>query len=325
MIDKSALAKIIDENLEIRLSRILLNKGFASDSARLLFRFITSIFELCPPEIISWKFRVVYFSEPSRIMDSKVIHIHDLLNSFYGDCTIIMLSENTCILESYEMDIAEYTNICYTYFSPLNEQLQIDEEVVQLPPYYDSTISSIFFRPIYRELDEALAAYDIHFARNCVCNILKEMWLDETRKEFRKKPERYMRDSLWQYLKAVLRNHTIKREQNVDSTHPVDIKVTWPMANNTALIEVKWLGDSGNIHHRDSRANTGAKQLIDYLFSSCSEEPDKNFVGYLTVFDGRRGKRSNNQYENIEIKYDDEYLSHSKMKYYRFYLAENIP
>lgn len=116
---------------------------------------------------------------------------------------------------------------------------------------------------------------------------------------------------------------TVKREQIVDATHPVDIKVTWPAINNVALIEVKWLGDSGQTQYRDARANEGAKQLIDYLASSVQEEPDKHFVGYLTVFDGRRGKTSN-QYERQEINYRSEYSSHPSMNYRRFYMAESV-
>lgn len=108
-----------------------------------------------------------------------------------------------------------------------------------------------------------------------------------------------------------------------NATHPVDIKVTWPAINNVALIEVKWLGDSGQTQYRDARANEGAKQLIDYLASSVQEEPDKHFVGYLTVFDGRRGKTSN-QYERQEINYRSEYSSHPSMNYRRFYMAECV-
>lgn len=118
-------------------------------------------------------------------------------------------------------------------------------------------------------------------------------------------------------------DNTVKREQIVDATHPVDIKVTWPAINNVALIEVKWLGDSGQTQYRDARANEGAKQLIDYLASSVQEEPDKHFVGYLTVFDGRRGKTSN-QYERQEINYRSEYSSHPSMNYRRFYMAECV-
>lgn len=44
---------------------------------------------------------------------------------------------------------------------------------------------------------------------------------------------------------------------------------------------------------------------------------------YLTVFDGRRGKTSN-QYERQEINYRSEYSSHPSMNYRRFYMAECV-
>ena len=64
-------------------------------------------------------------------------------------------------------------------------------------------------------------------------------------------------------------------------------------------------------------------KLDNYLASSVQEEPDKHFVGYLTVFDGRRGKTSN-QYERQEINYRSEYSSHPSMNYRRFYMAECV-
>lgn len=233
-----------------------------------------------------------------------------------------MVSETSCIFEAFDASFDGQAHIAYTYNSPLNEQLYVSDEAVPFPEYYDSATCSIFSYPVYKELDEAICAYDRTLARNSVCCILERVWTDNKRKEFCEKPEHFMRDSLWLYLKSVLRNHTVKREQNVDETHPVDIKIIWPIISNVALIEVKWLGNSGKTQYRDARANEGAKQLIHYLYSSCSEEPDKNFIGYLAVFDGRRSKDIFNQYQNIEIDYKDEYKSHQQMKYHRFYLAE---
>lgn len=207
----------------------------------------------------------------------------------------------------------EYDNLCVT----------IKDKQFQLSEYYDSAITSIFAQPTYKELDEAMDYYNTRYVRDSSCAVLSQIWTDEAKREFVQKPEHFMRDSLWQCLQNILRNHTVKREQIVDATHPVDIKVTWPAINNVALIEVKWLGDSGQTQYRDARANEGAKQLIDYLASSVQEEPDKHFVGYLTVFDGRRGKTSN-QYERQEINYRSEYSSHPSMNYRRFYMAECV-
>ena len=230
---------------------------------------------------------------------------------------------NLYLIEPYEADYSGRDHICYQYNAPQNESLTIKDKQFQLSEYYDSAITSIFAQPTYKELDEAMDYYNTRYVRDSSCAVLSQIWTDEAKREFVQKPEHFMRDSLWQCLQNILRNHTVKREQIVDATHPVDIKVTWPAINNVALIEVKWLGDSGQTQYRDARANEGAKQLIDYLASSVQEEPDKHFVGYLTVFDGRRGKTSN-QYERQEINYRSEYSSHPSMNYRRFYMAECV-
>lgn len=322
MINREALSRIVEENLEVRLNNALNKQGYPTDSTRILFRFIAGIFTLLPPELIKWQFRVVLPIDKFSLESKTVVHMNNFKEAFYGECTVIMVSETSCIFEVFDASFDGQAHIDYIYHSPLNEQLYIGSEALPLPGYYDSATCSFFSYPIYKELDEAICAYERTLARNSLCCILGRVWTDDARKEFCEKPEHFMRDSLWQYLKIVLRNHTIKREQNVDETHPVDIKIIWPIISNVALIEVKWLGDSGKTHYRDARANEGAKQLIDYIYSSCCEEPDKNFIGYLAVFDGRRGKDILNQYENIEINYKEEYKLHSKIKYHRFYLAE---
>lgn len=322
MLNRGILEKIIAENLELSLNTILSCKGYSIDSTRTLFRFISNIFTQIPPELIDWRFKVVSVIDSCNVSNNDVIHINNLKDNFKSECTIVMRSENTFVIDAFDTSFEGQACLSYIYHGPLNEQLIIGNEAIPLPAYYDSATSSIFAYPVYKELDEALETYDKTHAANSMCGVLKQVWKDDSKKEFCEKPEHFMRDSLWQYLRAVLRNHTVKREQIVDDSHPVDIKVTWPIISNVALIEIKWLGDSGATKYRDARANEGAKQLIDYLCASYEEEPDKNFIGYLTVFDGRRGRRCLNQYQFKEIDYKEEYLSHPKMRYYRFYLLE---
>ncbi len=322
MINKDILSKTVEENLEIRINKILESKGFPNKTVRNLFRFISKIFSQLPPEIITCRFKVILFIEQHTFDQKEVIHIDNIKEALTSECSIIMHSENSFIIEKFDVSYNEQAHISYIYQAPLDEQLYIADEAVSLPEYYDSATSSIFAYPVYKELDEALNIYDKTLAHNSTCGILKQIWRDETKKDFCEKPEHFMRDSLWQYLRSVLRNHTVKREQIVDDSHPVDIKVTWPIINNVALIEIKWLGNSGTTKYRDARANSGAKQLIDYLSSCYEEEPYKNFIGYLAVFDGRRGTKCLNQYQEVDIKYNDEYISHPQTKYLRFYLNE---
>ena len=105
---------------------------------------------------------------------------------------------------------------------------------------------------------------------------------------------------------------------------PVDIKILWRMENRTAIIEVKWIGQSINLskrkitsNHMDVRARKGAKQLAEYLEDHRQEAAKENTRGYLVVFDCRRRKlkptmaeiaRDNGMYyHNREIDFNPQY------------------
>jgi len=323
MLDRETVERLLQNNLDARLNSELSKYGYQLDTAHKLFRFVSSIFERIPPELITWKFKVVMPIGEWDFGEKNILNFSHINVSFSSECTFIVVDSNLYLIETYEIDCTGHEHICYKYNGPQNESITIKGKQFQLSEYYDSAVSSIFAQPTYKELDEAMDFYNTRYVRESSCALLSQIWADDAKKEFIQKPEHFMRDSLWQCLQNILRNHTVKREQIVDATHPVDIKVTWPTINNAALIEVKWLGDSGETHYRDARANEGAKQLIDYLASSSREEPDKHFVGYLTVFDGRRGKTSN-QYEWQEINYKAEYSSHPSMNYRRFFMAEGV-
>ncbi|KUJ71541.1 hypothetical protein [Thiomicrospira sp. WB1] len=159
-----------------------------------------------------------------------------------------------------------------------------------------------------------LKAYKDESARKSTCMLLNDAWHNpKDRKEFKSRPEHYMRDSLTQFLKNVFtRRAVVHPEQNVDDSHPVDIKVTFKNTNRTAILEVKWLGDSisnsgKKIKYRDARAKEGAKQLNDYLDKISSHEPQNETRGYLIVFDARRKDEDLFFYQNKEIEYDPKY------------------
>lgn len=317
MMDREILAKLVSANLELKLGGALSRYDYPMAAARDLFWFITNIFEQIPPELIRWKFKVIMPVGDWNFDQEAPQNLARLNEIFTSECTFVVVARNLYLMKPYEADYSDTDHICYKYNGPQNETITIKEAKFQLSEYYDPALSSVFFQPIYKELDEALNFYYAKYARDSSCGILARVWTDGTKSEFVPKPEHFMRDSLWRCLQDRLRGPTVKREQNVDETHPVDIKVTWPTISNVALIEVKWLGDSGQTQYRDARANEGAKQLIDYLAASCHEEPDKHFLGYLTVFDGRRGKS-----ENQEIEYRPDYRSHANMNYRRFYMAK---
>ena len=153
---------------------------------------------------------------------------------------------------------------------------------------------SVYAIPTFRALEDALQDYYLKFVRYCGCRILANVWMSGARLVFKNRPERTMRRSLAQFLQVALRGGAIVREeQNVDESHPVDIRVTWQLATRIALLEIKWLGDSltrngGLLPYRDARANEGAQQLVDYLEAEVVQTPTQYRTGYLVVYDGRR-------------------------------------
>jgi hypothetical protein len=187
-----------------------------------------------------------------------------------------------------------------------------------------SGLPSSFGLPTFLELEEALRFYGIRLARRSSCYVLQECWFDENRIYLKNKPEATMRRSLAQYLRSTLRAHElveVREEQNVDESHPVDIKVTWSLTNRLALIEIKWLGDSANAEgtaaptvYRDARANEGATQLAEYLDENLVRAPEHLTRGYLVVFDARRrgvtpfgcevAPEDARYYQNLEIAFD---------------------
>jgi len=181
--------------------------------------------------------------------------------------------------------------------------------------------ASLFSRPTFSELRDALQRYARRI-RVSGCVHFQATWDDPSRLFFKSGPEEMMRVSLHQYLSAVLRDVEVREEQNVDSSHPIDIKVTWQFIPRIALIEIKWLGKSrqeGRVtaDHGPRRARSGARQLAQYLDANRTAAPEHQAQGYLVVFDGRRrglnadttsiDRQRGFYYETREISYHPRY------------------
>ncbi len=198
-------------------------------------------------------------------------------------------------------------------------------ETCEIPNPY-AGYASIFSVPTFSELRDALEDYKRRIVRTCNCEILSHSWQGGgvgPRLFFVHGPEEAMRKSLAQFLNAVLRETEVAQEQNVDETHPVDIKITWMLCNRIALIEVKWLGKSvapdghRTADHGPARANTGARQLAEYIDEAYQRTPLHLRRGYLVVIDGRRrnlydGRISIDRenglwYQDQEITYEPAY------------------
>ena len=154
--------------------------------------------------------------------------------------------------------------------------------------------ASVYAIPTFRALEDALEDYRLRFVRYCGCRILAKVWESDARLIFKNKPEATMRRSMAQFLRMTLRGAaTIGEEKTVDESHPVDVRVTWQLGTRVALIEIKWIGDSRTrtgklLKYRDSRANEGAQQLLEYLEAEAAQTPTHYRTGYLVVIDGRR-------------------------------------
>jgi hypothetical protein len=185
---------------------------------------------------------------------------------------------------------------------------------------------SQFLLNYFTDLKDALIAYRDSMARTSKCHLLRMAWADDNRFWFDTEPEYRLRRALHNFLYSYLRFDDIdlREEQNVDDSHPVDIKIVWRMENRTAIIEVKWIGKSIDLSNRritasygDARARKGAKQLAKYLEDHRQEAAKEDTRGYLVVFDCRRKKlnmsmtqidKSNGlYYQTREIRYSPEF------------------
>lgn len=324
MVNRAALQRLAGENLWEKVNSKIRGSGYPEQMLSLLFGFISGFFLEIPPELIYHNIRILALDHGHSDVEGTVITINDLRKKVdrTRPATIIVVDEFRCMVKHY--GFSWYGKMIeYRYEGPLNEYIQAGDQKIRITQYMDSAASSIFTSPTFRELDEALDAYYEMMAQFSACSILNSVWQDGSNTALCRRPEHHMQKSLWQFLRSTLRSHSVLREQTVDARHPVDIKVAWPALKTVALIEIKWTGDSGNTRYRDSRANKGALQLINYLDASYRGEPDKYFKGYLVVFDARRDRRQDDYYRDKEYKYLKAYTDDERISYKRFYLESN--
>ena len=218
-------------------------------------------------------------------------------------------------------NLAELSDTAVVYsFQAGAESFWVNGKQFEVPNVYAGTYS-LFQLPAYRELEQALAKYRHPIVRLSQCEILSDIWFDDFRLFLKAKPEATMRRSLTRFLRWTLGSDTeVMPEQNVDETHPIDIRVTFNFPNRVALIEIKWLGHSKDANgkpttfYSKARAKGGASQLAKYLDWFGESLPDRIARGYLVVFDCRRRRLTSNPatldsvdglyFADLEIDYD---------------------
>jgi hypothetical protein len=247
-----------------------------------------------------------------------------IANEITGPCVIqIRANGDLLVWKNTQVDLATISQIAIVYLYSSRQEFFVIKGDHRRIPNPSPTHASIFAIPTFRILREALLDYRNRMVRTSRCKIFSEVWRDDNRVLLKSKPEAAMRDSLAQFLTSVLGGDVEARpEQNVDESHPVDVKVTWLFTNRHAIIEVKWLGKSIGTSgettvYSDARARDGAGQLADYLDKDKVQAAQKVSRGYLVVIDARRrgvteASTSINEadgmyYEHREIEFDPNY------------------
>lgn len=226
-----------------------------------------------------------------------------------------------------ELNLAELSEVAVVYlYKDKTEGFLIQGKFEPIPNPY-RPYASVFSVPTYSVLRDALEDYRRRVIKTSRgCQVFGSTWHQGAggpRLFFIRKPEAKIRQSLSYFLDSVLRGAEVAPEQNVDETRPVDIKVTWMCSNRLALIEIKWLGksvdESGELktEYTESRANDGARQLVDYIDTNYRNTPIHNRRGYLVVVDARRrglqvgaksiSKRGGLWYQDRDITFTPDY------------------
>lgn len=268
-------------------------------------------------------FRRLDTTKPPSAGALKCKTFGELTQAFQAPATIELLPDGAFALiqsSAPKPDKLAQSAVVYEYRKQ-TEVFYAKTDVVVVPKVVQG-ISSMFAIPTFTELSTALHEYGTKNVRYSSCPVFRKVWSDKCRLFFRPKPEAIMRESLYNFLRIVLRGAEVRQEQNVDETHPVDIKVTWWASTKLALIEIKWLGRCHQgtklgTSYSAVRARDGAAQLVGYLDKNKPHSPEHTTRGYLVVVDGRRAKLTVKtkglpathamKYANVEIEYDPKY------------------
>lgn len=191
------------------------------------------------------------------------------------------------------LDAAGSAHLRYEYVHADREDLHVDGTPWEVN---DGPWPCMLATPTFTTVEQALAAYVAANRKPEQCAHLAASWRDDKRLAHKPKPEALMRRSMiWALSCALSHAAQVRPEQNQSETKPVDIEITWWGIKRSAIIEIKWLGDSAPVgdaefktSYTQSRAVDGLNQLADYLDLRDATTSDVPVMGYLFVFDARR-------------------------------------
>ena len=332
-----------------------------ADAIKVLLNAVKLIYQKCPPERLLGTLTVVVGLNATPLAPAisplGLVATHrdyDEVGRFLvgvttGNHSVVEIASDgtfRSMTSSTDFDLKSLANHSIVYrFDPSAERI-LAKGFEDFVPAISPILLSAFAVPTLHSLEDALQYYD-RYIRETKCRLLKNVWVggvDGPRLWLVNKPEAMMRDSLTQALELLLRDVTVKPEQNTDESRPVDIRISWFGSSAVALIEIKWLGRSVRAprkptpgeHHTDygsPRAQEGADQLSDYMDREVRHSAAISATGYLVVFDARRSaiKGANDPlsakdataFEHDELSFDpDPFASRSDMAPpVRFFLA----
>lgn len=303
----------------------------ANDAFTFLLDKVKKIYNFVEPN--SAKERIIIFKQVEAdlpLFDNGIeINVfQDLVNEEHSKMVIQCLSNGKLIIwKGIDINATELSKVSVVYrfendaeYFHYNEQMKIVEKAIPGFP-------SQFCIPSFDNLNEALEHYRTKLVRRGTCLILRDGLIQPNRIFFNNAPEKFIRNSLWNFLISSLRGHDdaeIMPEQNVNEKNPVDIKIAWNYKKHVALIEIKWLGKSYNVkdtskytaNYNDQKGRDGASQLSNYIDVFKTHEPHKICKGYYVIVDARRNVTnyvsSINQtdgmhYANTEISFSPEF------------------
>lgn len=297
--DPDAMVRIAGEAPIVMVGQVHGAQGVSTFKALLVA--IRSIYRYLAPDMHNNQ--IVIFKtlndvdRPLPQTDALVIEsLGSLVQQVQGPCVIQTLDNGQLLLwNNLTPDVRPLAAEAVVYLYRDRAEYFYSGSEVRLFDKVVPAAASSFAIPTFSDLLDALNHYKSHVARYSTCPILSQIWRDNCRVFLKNGQEEMMRDSLTLSLRASLRGDLeVRPEQNVDESHPVDIKVTWSGPRHLALIEIKWLGkpkyDDGHLGtmYSDARARSGARQLADYLDSNRDHAPIHATKGYLVLIDARR-------------------------------------
>jgi hypothetical protein len=330
MLNKERDISVVKEMLSSDYTSCILNDyGVVGiKNLKMTLEVISSIFKFVNLRNFS---SIVIFNSDNYKLSEKTTNYSTIQNfphlgSINSDNLAIQIkSLDEVIITMSPIAITDITPTDFVYqYTPKKEMFHTRSTTCDLPKVPGT--DSCFAVSTFKSLEEALSHYKTTVVKYADCLHIKTALHSEERIFFKPHPEYLLRDSLVYFLKARLRGEglEVRPEQAVDTSHPVDVKITWGFTNHIALIEIKWLGKSLNSdtftftsNYTDSRARDGATQLAEYLDANAVQVPNHNTIGYLVVFDLRRKSTQINTtqinqvngywYENKDIAYNPQY------------------